>query len=299
MKDIRYVFIGKAARVFVFGLVSVMTPFYVHILGYSAFYVGLVLAAIAAGNVFSNLLLTWYESYLGRRRFLLLFSALMLISGVLLYATSLLPVMLLACFLGNISVTGTEAGPFQSIETGMLPSLVPEEKKNRAFGIYNLIGYGASSLVAFGASLESLGFLFLVVNIITAVSTLAATFLADRIGNLRTMVYTHLLSNVFLVLIPLAGSFPGSVALLLLRQSVSQMDVPTRQAFMSEVFGDRDRVSANAITNTFRSVGSLPGAPLNGILLSIPLVSAPLLIAASVKIVYDFLIYSGYSKRAT
>ncbi|TLY04305.1 MAG: MFS transporter [Thaumarchaeota archaeon] len=393
VKDLTYVFIGKAARVFVFGLVSVMTPFYVATLGYSAFYVGLVSAAIVAGNVFSNLLLTWYESYLGRRRFLLLFSALMLLSGVLLYATSLFPVMLIACFLGNISTTGTEAGPFQSIETGMLPSLVSEEKKNRAFGIYNLIGYGASSLGAFAAStpsyfqndllvfrllflgyglvgmllfllylrlrtaeprseerrsrrpglsgvslearrditrlsilysidafgggfvsqfllsywflfvyhasLETLGLLFLVVNIVTAVSTLAASFLADRIGNLRTMVTTHLVSNVFLFLIPFAGSFPGSVALLLLRQSVSQMDVPTRQAFMSEVFGDRDRVSANAITNTFRSVGSLPGAPLNGILLSIPLVSAPLLIAGSVKIVYDFLIYSGYSKRAT
>src|SRR5712691_8118764 len=103
MKDISYVFIGKGARVFVFGLVSVMTPFYLHTLGYSASYVGLVVAAIAAGNVFSNLLLTWYENYLGRRRFLLLFSALMLLSGVLLYATSLLPVMLLACFLGNIS----------------------------------------------------------------------------------------------------------------------------------------------------------------------------------------------------
>src|SRR6267143_2532725 len=116
MKDITYVFIGKAARVFVFGLVSVMTPFYVATLGYSAFYVGLVIAAIVAGNVFSNLLLTWYESYLGDRSFLLLFSALMLLSGVLLYATSLLPVFLLGCFLGNIITTGTEAGPFQSIE---------------------------------------------------------------------------------------------------------------------------------------------------------------------------------------
>src|SRR2546426_2460858 len=389
VKDLTYVFIGKAARVFVFGLVSVMTPFYVATLGYSAFYVGLVSAAIVAGNVFSNLLLTWYESYLGRRRFLLLFSALMLLSGVLLYATSLFPVMLIACFLGNISTTGTEAGPFQSIETGILPNLVSDAKRNRAFGIYNLIGYGASSLGAFAAStpsyfqnslmvfrslflgyglvgallfvlylklggagpdraekerrgvsdispggrrdilrlstlfsidafgggfvnqpllsywfflvyhlsLESLGILFLFVNIITALSTLGASFLADRLGNLRTMVYTHLLSSIFLVLIPFGGSFLGSAALLLLRQSVSQMDVPTRQGLMSEVFPDRERVSAIAVTNTFRSVSSFPAVPISGVLLSIPLVSAPLLIGGCTKIVYDLLIYQGYRKR--
>src|SRR5438552_16088972 len=110
VKDLTYVFIGKAARVFVFGLVSVMTPFYVATLGYSAFYVGLVSAALVAGNVFPHLLLTWYESYLGRSRFLLLFSALMLLSRVLLYDTSLFPVMLLVCFLRKLRTTGTVAG---------------------------------------------------------------------------------------------------------------------------------------------------------------------------------------------
>src|SRR5437899_9229398 len=115
VKDLTYVFIGKAARVFVFGLVSVMTPFYVATLGYSAFYVGLVSAAIVAGNVFSNLLLTWYESCLGRRMFLLLFCAVMLLSGVLLYVTCLLPVVLLACFLGSICTSSTDAGSVLSI----------------------------------------------------------------------------------------------------------------------------------------------------------------------------------------
>ena len=299
--------------------------------------------------------------------------------------------MVLGCFMGNISTTGTEAGPFQSIETGILPNLVSDEKRNRAFGIYNLIGYSASSLGAFGAStpsyfqnslivfrslflvyglvgallfllylklggatsaqgkkerrgtsdispegkrdiislstlfsidafgggfvsqpllsywfflvyhvsLASLGILFLFVNIVTALSTLGASYLADRIGNLRTMVYTHLLSSIFLVLIPFGGSFPGSAALLLLRQSVSQMDVPTRQGLMSEVFPDRERVSAIAITNTFRSVSSFPAVPITGVLFSIPLVSAPLLVGGCTKILYDFLIYQGYRKRVS
>ena len=389
VNEVTSVFIGKAARVFVFGLVSVMTPIYVDALGYSRFYVTLIIAAMVAGNVFSNVVLTRYESYVGHKRFLLIFSALMFASGIILYLTVSLPLMVLGCFLGNISTTGTEAGPFQSIETGILPNLVSDEKRNRAFGIYNFIGYGASSLGAFAAStpsyfensltvfrslflgyglvgallfvlylklggagpahgqrerrglsdispggrrdilrlstlfsidafgggfvnqpllsywfflayhlsLESLGILFLFVNIITALSTLGASFLADRLGNLRTMVYTHLLSSIFLLLIPFGGSFLGSAALLLLRQSVSQMDVPTRQGLMSEVFPDRERVSAIAITNTFRSVSSFPAVPISGVLLSISLVSVPLLVGGGTKIVYDFLIYHGYRKR--
>src|SRR2546422_9136787 len=155
VNEVTSVFIGKAARVFVFGLVSVMTPIYVDALGYSRFYVTLVIAAMVAGNVFSNVVLTRYESYVGHKRFLLLFSALMFASGLILYLSVSLPLMVLGCFMGNISTTGTEAGPFQSIETGILPNLVSDEKRNRAFGIYNLIGYSASSLGAFGASTPS------------------------------------------------------------------------------------------------------------------------------------------------
>lgn len=389
ISNIAYVFVGKAARVFVFGLVSIMTPIYLAMLGYSAFYVGLALAVIVASNVFSNVLLTWYGDSVGRKRFLLLFSSLMLVSGILLYSTTNLSVILIAFFLGNISTTGTETGPFQSIEAGILPNMVSDERRNRAFGVYNLIGYSASSVGAFaastpsyfqnslfvfrslyllyglvgmllfalymrlgnveavrtetkkpglgdtssgarseitklsllfsidafgggfvsqsllsywfflvyGVSLQNLGVIFLVVNVITAVSTLGASFLADRLGNLRTMVYTHLLSNVFLVLVPLAGSLLGSLAFLFLRQSISQMDVPTRQALMTEIFSDSERVPAYAITNTSRSVSSVFGAPISGALLGASLASVPLLIGGFSKILYDVLIFLSYRRK--
>jgi MFS family permease len=385
-----YMFVGKAARVFVFGLVSVMTPVYLDSLGYSPVYVGVALMVIIGGNVFSNIVVTWYGNYFGRKRILLLFSVLMSLSGILLYSTVYLPLMLVALFIGNISTTGTEAGPFQSIETGVLPMLVSEKKESRAFGAYNLIGYAASSLGALAASLpayfgdkllvfrslyllhgligllllvlyrqlsgievpesghkrrglgdvsrnarpdisklsglfsidafgggfvsqsilsywfyltyhvslESLGGIFLVTNIITAISTFGASVLAEKLGNLRTMVYTHLLSNVFLILIPLAGSLIGALLFLFLRQSVSQMDVPTRQAFMAQIFNDQDRVSANAITNTFRSVASLFGAPISGVALEMGFASLPLLAGGLSKIVYDFSIFASYRKRA-
>lgn len=376
---------------FVFGIVSILTPVYVATLGYSSFYVGLAVAVIIGGNVFSNILLTLYGDRIGRKRSLILFSSLMLVSGIMLYLTANLPLILVAFFLGNISTTGTEAGPFQSIEAGILPKMVSDERRNRAFGVYNLIGYSASSagafaastpsyfqnsllvfrslylvyglvgmllfvlylklgdiesvrtearspgfnemdpqarheilnlsalfsidafgggfvsqsllsywfFVVYGLSLESLGIIFLVVNIITAISTLGASFLADRLGNLRTMVYTHLLSNVFLVIIPLAGSLTGSLLFLFLRQSISQMDVPTRQAFMMGIFDDQERVPANAITNTSRTVSSIFGAPISGVLLGVGLASIPLLAGGFSKILYDVLIFSSYRKKAS
>ena len=112
------------------------------------------------------------------------------------------------------------------------------------------------------------------------------------------MVYTHLASNVFLILIPLAGSLPGSLLFLFARQSVSQMDVPTRQAFMASIFSDQERVSAYAITNTVRSVGNIFGSPASGVLLGIGLASVPLLISGFSKILYDGLVFSLYRKRA-
>lgn len=389
MNNVTYIFLCKAARVFVFGIVSVMTPIYLATLGYSPFYVGVALAAIILGNIVSNIILTWYGNWIGRKGSLLVFSSLMLISGILLFSTTLLPLILLACFLGNISTTGTEAGPFQSIETGVLPNLVSERETSRVFGAYNLIGYGAASVgafaasipsyfqnellvfrslylvyglvglllimlycllgnlesvgteskrmgigdmspkargdltrltaffsidafgggfvsqsllaywfyLAYNASLESLGIIFLVANVITALSTFGASLLAEHLGNLRTMVYTHLVSNALLVSVPLAGTLTGSVLFFFLRQTVSQMDVPTRQAFMAQVFTDQDRISANAITNTFRSISSILGAPISGLLFAAGFTALPILTGGLSKIFYDLTIFSAYRKE--
>src|SRR5207244_245094 len=152
MQRLSYIFVSKATRVSVSSLLSILTPIYLTRLGYSSFDVGLALTAILAGNAFFNIILTWYVNHLGRKRALLIFSLFLLVSGVLVSSSTYLPLILSGLFLGNISTTNTEAGPFQSIETGILPVLVSEEKRNRAFGLYNFIGYGAASLGAFVAS---------------------------------------------------------------------------------------------------------------------------------------------------
>lgn len=157
--------------------------------------------------------------------------------------------------------------------------------------------------VRYGASLRELGIIFLAVNSVTAASIIAAPpLVAERLGNLKTMVYTHMVSSAFLILIPpLASTLPGSLLFLLLRQSTSQMDVPTRQAFMAQIFGgDEERVPAMAITNTARSLAALPGAPIAGSAIAVGLLGGlPFLLSGSSKIAYDAAIYLSYRERAS
>jgi len=152
-------------------------------------------------------------------------------------------------------------------------------------------------LLVYKVSVVDLGVIFFIVNIITAISIFGATLIAERIGNLRTMVSSHLISSVFLTAIPFAGSISLALVLLFLRQSVSQMDVPTRQALMAEIFGDRDRVRANATTNTFRSVGSLFGGPLSGVMYALGLASLPIVTGGISKMAYDIAIYASYRRE--
>ncbi|WP_243679193.1 hypothetical protein [Vulcanisaeta distributa] len=131
----------KGLRTFVFGMVSVLTPIYLAMLGFSPIYVGASIFLVVLGNVSSNILLTWFGDVIGRRRLLIIFSLLTFVSGILLSSSSLYPpILALALFMGNISTTGTEAGPFQSIEVGVLPRFTGN-RLGRVLGIYNLIGY--------------------------------------------------------------------------------------------------------------------------------------------------------------
>jgi len=198
-------------------------------------------------------------------------------------------------------------GNIEAKETGPrkigLGNVRPEARRDitKLSFFYSIDAFGGSLVSQFvlsywfsqvyRVSLSSLGAIFLAVNVVTAFSTLAAPVLAEKLGNLRTMVSTHLLSNVFLILVPLAGSFLGAVTFLFLRQSISQMDVPTRQAFMAQLFTDHERVPANAITNTSRSLSGTLGGPLTAIMFTIGASSLPILTGGFSKIIYDVLVF--------
>jgi predicted MFS family arabinose efflux permease len=380
------VLMSKSIRVFLFSIVSILTPFYLKYLGFSSFLIGISIFIIVLGNVIQNIFLTWFRSKINLKTYLLIVSLFLSLSGFILFFFSSIFLIFLALFLGNISTTGTETGPFQSIETGILPDLVDKSFVNRAYGIYNFLGYTFSSLgalassipayfnyalfsfkilylvygiagliifvnyikfnykedisnrisikefdkkakrdlilmtalfsadalgggfivqsiiaywfnVKYGVSLKLLGPLFMAVNIITAISLLLAPLIAEKLGNLKTMVITHLISNIFLILIPVFSSFWISAMFLLLRQSMSQMDVPTRQAFVTEIFKRDYRVSFNSISNTFRSISSLVGSPIDGIALENGLLTLPFFAGGFIKIFYDISIFYFYHNR--
>ncbi len=142
-----------------------------------------------------------------------------------------------------------------------------------------------------GTSTATLGVVFFAIGFLQAGSFQVATRLAGRIGLLNTMVFTHLPSNLLLALIPFAPSQRAAIALVFARFALSQMDVPTRQAYVVAVVPADERVAAAAYTNTARYVVRPIGALLSGPLLSVA-VGAPFVIAGAVKSVYDIGLYA-------
>jgi len=150
----------------------------------------------------------------------------------------------------------------------------------------------------FGVSLGVLGVLFFGANLLSALSFLAAPMLARRFGLLNTMVFTHLPSNLLLVLLPLAPTFSLAAFVLLLRQMLSQLDVPTRQAYTMALVHPDERTGAASATSIARSAGASSSPVLAGALLSGPFVALgiPFLVAGSLKAVYDLVLWRVFRR---
>lgn len=161
------------------------------------------------------------------------------------------------------------------------------------FVIQGLLAYWFH--LRFGVEPAALGGIFFGANILAGVSALLADRIAARIGLIRTMVYTHIPSNILLMLVPLMPTLPVAVGLLLVRYSISQMDVPTRQSYTMAVVDPDERSAASGVTTIARSVGALVSPAISGALLAVPaLMSAPFFVAGALKITYDLLLYRGF-----
>jgi MFS family permease len=145
----------------------------------------------------------------------------------------------------------------------------------------------------FGVPLGVLGILFFGTNVLSALSFLAAAPLARRFGLLNTMVFTHLPSNIALFLVALMPTFPLAALFLLLRQVLSQMDIPTRQAYTMALVAPEERTAAASVTSLARSAGSATGPILTGILIQGPLLvlGLPFLLAGTIKAGYDLTLW--------
>lgn len=147
----------------------------------------------------------------------------------------------------------------------------------------------------FGAEPKTLGGIFFWANVFAGTSALLASRLANRIGLVRTMVVTHLPSNLLLIAVPLMPTLSLAVFVLLLRFSISQMDVPTRQSYTMAMVEARERSAAGGFTGVARTAGAAISPLLTGFLFARPgLINLPFYIAGTLKVIYDLLLYFSF-----
>ena len=399
-KDGKLLLAARTLRTFAYGFLSVILAIYLKLVGFEDFYIGLILTATLINSVIFTLIASFYADRIGRRKILILYAALMSISGVIFFITTNYIALIASALIGTINVTGTETGAFLSIEQAALPQTINDVKKrNTVYALYNMVGtfamsagvllsglpqiiaqqyglnqiesirplfllYGIiglavlgiyylisnkvevqvngnnynlskplkqalspkskqivgklSSLFAldsfaggfviqsivslwfftkFGVELTTLSYIFSIAGVLTAFSFLAAAKFANRIGLINTMVFTHIPSNILLILVAFAPTFPLAVAFYLARMTLSQMDVPTRQSYLVAVVREDERTAAAGITNISRNITQAVSPSLAGyILQSLSFLSAPFVLGGVLKIVYDVILYFNFKR---
>lgn len=393
--DVRRLFIGRAVRMFGYGLLAIVLVLYLTSIGLSGAEIGVLLTLTLLGDAAISLWLTTHADRIGRRRVLLIGAALMAGAGLVFAATPIYAVLVVAATLGVISPSGNEVGPFLAVEQASLSQLLDPKRRTSVFAWYQLVGSfatalgalvggalaqvvmggGASDAVAYRAVIvgyAAVGFVLAIVitrvsarievppaevidpsiasrfglhrsqrvvarlsllfaldafaggflvlsfiaywfqqrfgvepallgallsgaNVLAGISALAAGSLAARFGLIRTMVFTHLPSNVLLLLVPIMPTFPLAAAVLLVRFSISQMDVPTRQSYTVAIVDPDERSAAAGITGIARSLGVSASPLIAGpLFLTASLAWAPFVIGGGLKIVYDLLLYRAF-----
>lgn len=385
---------ARIVRTFSYGFLSVILAIYLKLVGFDDILVGIVLTATLVNSVFFNLLSSAYADKIGRRKILVIYAALMIVSSVIFFVTSNYVALVIAALVGTINVTGSEVGAFLSLEQALLPQTVNDiKKRNSIFAIYNAVGtfamsagvllsglpsvlqnygfdkigaikslflvYAACAIVVlviylmlsknievkenaksnlslknispksksiivkmsslfavdsfgggfviqsivsfwfytkFGADLSSLSYIFAVAGVLTAVSYMASTKIASKIGLVNTMVFTHIPSNVLLILLAFAPSLSIAVSLFFARMSLSQMDVPTRQSYIMGVVSENERIPAAVFTNTSRNISQAISPSITGIMIQTLSLSAPFVVGGVLKIVYDVGIFFSFRK---
>ena len=218
------------------------------------------------------------------------------------YSGLFLAVGFVYSFLSPAVEVATQAG---IAHTG---KIAPESKKivAKLTTLFSLDAFGGGfltdALVAywffrrFGIGEESLGFVFFAVHVLNALSHLGAAWLARRIGLVKTMVFTHLPSSLFLIAIPFAPSFKVAILLFLCREALVEMDVPTRQSYVAAVVLPNERTFASGLTNLARNVFWAVGSSVAGLVMQSLAFSAPLVIGGGMKVVYDLVLYRAFRK---
>jgi MFS family permease len=163
-------------------------------------------------------------------------------------------------------------------------------------------GFIVQSIVAYWfylrykTDLNALGGIFFGTNLLAALSFLAAPAIARRFGLLNTMVFTHLPSNILILLVPLMPNLELAIVMLLVRNLLSQLDVPTRQSYTMAVVDSDERAAAAGILSVARNAGAAAAPLFTGALLAVPSMGLPFLLAGALKIIYDLWIFAVFRK---
>ena len=217
----------------------------------------------------------------------------MVVYAVVGLLTAVIPVLLSA------RVEGSQPGPTLTRRSmgplAALSSLIAVDALGGGFVVNAVIAYWLHA--RFHAGTEVLGPAFAALSIVQAASYEIAGRLANRFGLVRTMVFTHLPSNLLLVLVPFSPSLPWAVGLLLLRFSISQMDVPARQAYIVSIVAPSERAGAVALTGAVRGVAQAVGPVLAGQAIQSAAFGLPFFLAGGLKIAYDLALYAGFRAR--
>ena len=378
---------SKGTRNFGYGFLSVILGLYLDEVGFTPIEVGFILTATLIGSAMLTGVVTARADRLGRRRMLMVSSGLMALSGIIFAVAHTPWLLVVAALTGTISATSGEVGPFETVESAILPQTTSEKRRNQAFGLYSAVGAAmvalgalaaavpartsqldiltsyrlmfwlyaaigvATLLIAsrlsqkvelaklpertglvtltqsrgpilklaglfaidafaggfvvqslivywfslrFGVGAEYLGPLFFGVNVMKSISYLLAVRIADRIGLLNTMVFSHLPSNVMLMMIPLMPTLASASILLLARHLLSQMDVPTRGSYIVAVVEPEERVAATGVTSIARTTAQAFGPVIAGAALSVARFGFPFFVGGGLKIVYDIALYFSF-----
>ena len=203
--------------------------------------------------------------------------------------------------------TNTNTNNTNNIPKALKQTLSPKSKEviGKLSGLFAIDsfagGFVIQSVVSlwfftkFGVDLTTISYIFSIAGVLTAFSFIVAAKIADKIGLVNTMVFTHIPSNILLILVAFAPTLPLAIIFYLARMALSQMDVPTRQSYIVAVVKDEERTAAAGITNISRNIAQSISPSLAGyIFQSLSFLSAPFVVGGVMKIAYDVLLYLNF-----
>jgi MFS family permease len=196
----------------------------------------------------------------------------------------------------------------EKTSTPIAEILTPKSKKivTKLSGLFAIDsfagGFAIQSIVSFwfftkfDIDLSIISYIFSIGSVLTAFSYIIAAKIADKIGLINTMVFTHIPSNILLILLAFAPTLEMAIVFYMIRMALSQMDVPTRQSYIVGVVKENERTASAGITNMSRNIAQAISPSITGYIIGVLSLSAPFVIGGLLKIIYDITLYINFRK---